>query len=117
MTATPCAWIFTSATLAVGEDFSHFTGRIGASEARTVRIDSPFDYRRQALLYLPEAMSEPSAPSHTRDVIDAAMPLLEAAGGRAFILFTSPPRPDRRRRLAQTKNGTVQGMAHRRSRC
>lgn len=89
MTAAPCAWIFTSATLAVGEDFSHFTQRIGQPEARTVRIDSPFDYQRQALLYLPEKMSDPSAPGHTRDVVEAAWPLLEAAGGRAFILFTS----------------------------
>ncbi len=89
MTAAPCAWIFTSATLAVGEDFSHFTRRIGQSEARTVRIDSPFDYRRQALLYLPVQMSEPGAPGHTRDVMQAVWPLLEAAGGRAFILFTS----------------------------
>src|SRR5690606_26747684 len=89
MTATPCAWIFTSATLAVGEDFSHFTPRIGQPEARTVRIDSPFDYRRQARLYLPEGISDPSSPSHTREVVGAAWPLLEAAGGRAFMLFTS----------------------------
>jgi len=84
-----CAWIFTSATLAVGEDFSHFTHRIGVPEARTVRIDSPFDYRRQALLYLPQSMSEPSDRDHATDVLRAAWPLLEAAGGRAFLLFTS----------------------------
>jgi ATP-dependent DNA helicase DinG len=89
MSAAPCAWIFTSATLAVGEDFTHFTDRIGAPQAHTVRIESPFDYRRQALLYLPEKMSDPSAPSHSRDVIEAALPLVEAAGGGAFILFTS----------------------------
>ncbi len=40
----PCAWVFTSATLAIGEDFSHFAARIGLPEARTLRIDSPFDY-------------------------------------------------------------------------
>jgi len=89
ITAHPCSWIFTSATLAVGEDFSHFTQRIGVPEARTVHIDSPFDYRRQALLYLPESMSDPSDPAHARHVLQAAWPLLEAAGGRAFILFTS----------------------------
>src|SRR5450631_2778493 len=46
----PCAWIFTLATLAIGEDFSHFAARIGLSEARTLRIDSPFDYRAQTRL-------------------------------------------------------------------
>ncbi len=89
MTASPCAWIFTSATLAVGEDFSHFTRRVGVPQARTVRIDSPFDYPRQAMIYLPAGMSDPAAPGHTRDVMEAAWPLLLAAGGRAFILFTS----------------------------
>jgi ATP-dependent DNA helicase DinG len=89
ITGQACAWIFTSATLAVGEDFTHFTRRIGVPEARTVHIDSPFDYRRQALLYLPEKMSDPSDPGHARHVLEGAWPLLEAAGGRAFILFTS----------------------------
>ena len=40
----PCAWIFTSATLAIGDDFSHFAARVGMSAARTLRIGSPFDY-------------------------------------------------------------------------
>jgi ATP-dependent DNA helicase DinG len=89
ISAAPCAWIFTSATLAVGEDFSHFTARIGITEARAVRIESPFDYRRQALLYLPESISDPADPDHARHTVDAALPLLEASGGRAFLLFTS----------------------------
>ena len=89
MTATPSAWVFTSATLAVGEDFSHFTSRIGMAEARAIRIESPFDYRRQALLYLPELISDPADPEHAQHTVDAALPLLEAAGGRAFLLFTS----------------------------
>ena len=89
ITAAPCAWIFTSATLAVGEDFSHFVARIGAQHARAVRIESPFDYRRQALLYLPEAISDPADPDHARHTVEAALPLLETSGGRAFLLFTS----------------------------
>ena len=89
ITAGPCAWIFTSATLAVGEDFSHYTSRIGVPQARAVRIESPFDYRRQALIYLPESISDPADPEHARHTVDAALPLLEAAGGRAFLLFTS----------------------------
>jgi ATP-dependent DNA helicase DinG len=46
--ARPCSWIFTSATLAIGEDFAHFAARIGLPDARTLKIDSPFDYRAQA---------------------------------------------------------------------
>lgn len=87
--AADSAWIFTSATLAIGDDFSHFLARIGAPDAQALRIDSPFDFERQALLYLPQPMSDPSAPTHARDTIDAVLPLLEAAGGRAFVLFTS----------------------------
>jgi ATP-dependent DNA helicase DinG len=85
----PCAWVFTSATLAIGEDFSHFAARIGLPEARTVRIDSPFDYRDQARLFLPPRMPEPQNPAFAAKFIDACAPLLEASGGRAFLLYTS----------------------------
>jgi ATP-dependent DNA helicase DinG len=85
----PCAWILTSATLAVGEDFSHFKRRSGLASATTVRFESPFDFPNQALLYLPKGLGDPGAPGHTKDVIKVALPLLEASGGRAFLLFTS----------------------------
>jgi ATP-dependent DNA helicase DinG len=85
----PCAWVFTSATLAIGDDFAHFAARIGLPEARTLRIDSPFDYRKQALLYLPPAMPEPQDPAFATAFIAACAPLLEASGGRAFLLYTS----------------------------
>jgi ATP-dependent DNA helicase DinG len=83
------AWIFTSATLSVGEEFGHFTGRLGLDETATLRIDSPFDHERQSLLYLPASMPEPSAPGFVAAVIETAVPLIEAAGGGAFVLFTS----------------------------
>jgi ATP-dependent DNA helicase DinG len=83
------AWICTSATLAVGESFDHFMGRLGMREATTVRFGSPFSYERQTLLYLPRGLDPPSSPRHTEQVIDAALPVLHAAGGRAFLLFTS----------------------------
>jgi ATP-dependent DNA helicase DinG len=83
------AWIFTSATLSVGEEFGHFTGRLGLDETATLRIDSPFDHERQSLLYLPVSMPEPSAPGFVAAVIETAVPLIEAAGGGAFVLFTS----------------------------
>jgi ATP-dependent DNA helicase DinG len=85
----PCAWVFTSATLAIGEDFSHFAARIGLPDARTVRIDSPFDYRVQARILLPPHMPQPQDPAFAAKFIDACAPLLEASGGRAFLLYTS----------------------------
>jgi ATP-dependent DNA helicase DinG len=85
----PCAWVFTSATLAIGEDFSHFAARIGLAQARTLRIDSPFDYKSQARLFLPPRMPEPQHPSFADKFIEACAPLLEASGGRAFLLYTS----------------------------
>ena len=83
------AWIFTSATLSLGEEFRHFTGRLGIAESPTLRIESPFDHERQSLLYLPGSMPQPSSPGYVSAVIDTALPLIEAAGGGAFVLFTS----------------------------
>ncbi len=83
------AWIFTSATLSLGEEFGHFTGRLGIAECSTLKIDSPFDHERQSLLYLPERMPDPRSPDYVAAVIDTALPLIEAAGGGAFVLFTS----------------------------
>ncbi len=87
--ATPRAWIFTSATLAVGRDFSHYAGALGLDDAATGCWDSPFDYATQALLCVPEGLPEPNSPAHTDAVVDAALPVIEAAGGRAFLLFTT----------------------------
>jgi len=87
--ARPCAWVFTSATLAIGEDFAHFAARIGLPQARTLKIDSPFDYRTQARIYLPRAMPDPQHPAFAGKFIDACAPLIEASGGRAFLLYTS----------------------------
>jgi ATP-dependent DNA helicase DinG len=86
----PRAWIFTSATLAMGEDFRHFTGELGLEQARTERWESPFRFGEQALLYLPRGLpADPNDPVFTEAVIDAALPVLEASGGRAFLLFTT----------------------------
>jgi ATP-dependent DNA helicase DinG len=87
--ARPCAWVFTSATLAVGDDFSHFAARIGLPDARTLRIGSPFDYRDQARIFLPPNMPEPQHPDFASRFIEVCAPLLEASGGRAFLLYTS----------------------------
>lgn len=87
--ARPCAWIFTSATLAVGDSFEHFSHRLGLSEAKTRRWDSPFDFARQALLYVPPEMPDPNSYGYTAAVVEQALPVLEASRGRAFLLFTS----------------------------
>jgi ATP-dependent DNA helicase DinG len=86
----PRAWIFTSATLAVGEDFGHFTRELGLAQARARRWASPFDFAKQALLYLPKGLpGDPNEPAFTEAVIEAVLPVLEASGGRAFLLFTT----------------------------
>ncbi len=83
------AWIFTSATLAVGDRFDHFLDEMGIEQARTMRWDSPFDYRRQALWYVPRGLPRPEAPDYTERMMAAVLPVLEASRGRAFLLFTS----------------------------
>jgi ATP-dependent DNA helicase DinG len=83
------AWIFTSATLALDGDFSHFQSQLGLDTAQTGHWPSPFDYARQALLYLPPGLPEPSAPDYTERVVELALPVVTASRGRAFMLFTS----------------------------
>ena len=85
----PRAWIFTSATLAAKNDFSHFTSQMGLELATAKSWPSPFDYTRQALLYVPADLPDPSSIAYTDAVVDAALPVIEAAGGRAFLLCTT----------------------------
>jgi len=85
----PRAWIFTSATLAVKQNFSHYQHEMGLMEARTACWDSPFNYQEQALLYVPQGLPEPNSEGYTDAVVRAALPLVEASKGRAFLLFTS----------------------------
>ena len=83
------AWIFTSATLAVNERFEHYSSQLGLEAAQTALWDSPFNYRHNALLYVPEALPQPSHPNYIDAVVEAALPVLQASRGRAFMLFTS----------------------------
>jgi ATP-dependent DNA helicase DinG len=83
------AWIFTSATLSVGGDFSHYQSEMGLTEAQASSWPSPFDFASQALLYAPEGMPDPNSEGYTDAVIDAAWPVVRASGGHAFLLFTS----------------------------
>ena len=89
LNAQPRAWIFTSATLAVKTDFSHYLAQMGLLEAKTAYWTSPFDYENQAILYAPPNMPDPNSPAYTAAVVAAAMPVLRASQGRAFVLCTS----------------------------
>ncbi len=77
----PRAWIFTSATLAVKQNFSHYQNEMGLTEARTACWDSPFNYQEQALLYVPQNLPEPNSEGYTDAVVQAALPLIEASRG------------------------------------
>ena len=83
------AWVFTSATLAVREDFSHFQEALGLGDAHCQAWSSPYDYPAQAMLYVPLDLPAPNAANFTEAVVDAALPLIVANGGRAFLLCTS----------------------------
>ncbi|MES1944242.1 helicase c2 [Salinisphaera sp. PC39] len=89
LAAHPGAWIFTSATLSVDGRLDYFAGRLGLEEADTLILDSPFDYRRNSLCYLPEGMPAPRSPGYDEAVIESVLPLIRAAGGGAFLLCTS----------------------------
>jgi len=83
------AWVFTSATLAVKNDFSHFTEALGLEDAECAAWSSPYDYPAQAMLYVPQGLPLPSDAGHTEAVVEAALPLIRANRGRAFVLCTS----------------------------
>lgn len=87
--ALPGSWIFTSATLEVGNDFNHFAQRLGLEDYQQGNWNSPFDYQQQSLLYLPNDLPEPSNFDYTAKLIEKAIPVLQASKGRAFLLFTS----------------------------
>lgn len=83
------AWVFTSATLAVGGKFAHYAERLGLEDPPTLLQPSPFDWPNQALCYLPTGLPDPAARDYGSAVIAAVRPVLEASEGRAFLLFAS----------------------------
>jgi len=83
------AWIFTSATLAIGEDFSHFGTRMGLIGVAGLTFPSPFPLQQNGLIYLPENLPQPSDPGHTDAMLEAVTPLLDMIDGGMFCLFTS----------------------------
>jgi ATP-dependent DNA helicase DinG len=90
-----CLWsklecaVLTSATLAVGGGFDYIKQRLGLEHARESVLPSHFDYRSQALLYVPPDLPDPRTPQFTTKAADRIRKLLEITRGRAFVLFTS----------------------------
>jgi len=95
MATYPGAWIFTSATLATGGDFAHFTDTLGIEDAEALTLPSPFDYAEQARLYLPTGLPAPSDPEYPDSVADALIPVIAASRGGVFVLCTSYRAMDR----------------------
>lgn len=89
MTEKECAWIFTSATLAVNKSFSLFEKELGLKNDKSLELGSPFDYQKQTLLYLPKSLPQPKSPDYIPRLISLVIPVLKASRGRAFLLFTS----------------------------
>lgn len=84
------AWVFTSATLSSAGRFDLFKQRLGIGECVERTWESPFNYWEQGCFYLPQ-MPPPANNTavHTHNVIEKVWPLINAAGGRTFILCTS----------------------------
>ena len=82
--------IFTSATLSVDGDFSHYNELVGlSSDTKTKTWESPFNYFEQAVLYVPEGLPSPKEDEFADEFYEHALPLIENSNGRAFVLFTS----------------------------
>ncbi len=89
MSATSAAWVFTSATLSVNHRFSYFKNRLGLRDTEDSLLESPFDFRNNARLYLPKISEEPNTFQYLNKVLIKAIPVIKAAQGRTFFLFTS----------------------------
>jgi len=85
----PRSWIFTSATLAVKNDFKHFAQQLGLEDELARSWPSPFNYEQQGILFVPNGLPDPNSMGYTDAVLDMALPIIEAAGGRTFLLCTT----------------------------
>ena len=83
------SWVYTSATLAVKDDFSYFLSNAADEDKVCCSYESPFDYPSQAALYTPTALPHPQDPKYTRCLMKEIRPILSLAKGHTFLLFTS----------------------------
>ncbi len=85
-----CTTIMTSATLNVGRGLEFFAKRVGAQEAETLLVESPFDYESQMRVYLPKGMPEPSEGQRFQEALEGWIQrFVGMTKGKAFVLFTS----------------------------
>lgn len=84
-----CAYVFTSATLTMANSFECFCNPLGLDKVNTLLLPSPFNFQEQALLYLPRGLPDPKSSSYYECLLEKAIPVIEACGGRCFFLFTS----------------------------
>ncbi|MGI9262061.1 MAG: ATP-dependent DNA helicase, partial [Woeseiaceae bacterium] len=103
------AWIFTSATLAVGEDFGHFTERMGINGAAGLTFPSPYSLEENGLVWLPPGLPQPSDRTHTGEMLENVMPLLDMTGGGMFCLFTSHRALNAARKWFKTRKKRLNG--------
>ena len=82
-------WIFTSATLAVDGQFEHFAKHLGLQEAKSLLLESPFDYQQQSQLIVPRYLPEANNKNRALALSELAIPLIAASNGACFMLFTS----------------------------
>ena len=82
--------VLTSATLSNSGTFNYMKARLGIPDCRGVIEDSPFDFQKQCLLYIPKHLDFPSEGAAYADrVADEIEQIVRASNGRAFLLFTS----------------------------
>lgn len=82
-------WVFTSATLGDEPTLRWFTEPVGLSDAKLLRVESPFDYPTQALLHIPPHFPQPQDPGHSSQVAALAVTGVRLLRGRTLILTTS----------------------------
>ncbi len=89
MGAAPKAWVFTSATLGDDEGLTWFSEGAGLTQARHLRVGSPFPYAEHARLYVPRRFPKPNESAHPPAVAELAARCAQALGGRTFVLTTT----------------------------
>jgi ATP-dependent DNA helicase DinG len=81
--------VLVSATLATGDDAGFVRRRLGIQRARELVVGSPYDFRRQALLYVPAVMPDPRSDLFAARAADEIVRLLAFSEGRALVLTSS----------------------------
>ncbi len=83
------SWVFTSATLTIDQQFHYFEQQLGLASMKTLLLDSPFDYARNALWYVPAHLPEPNVAHYADAFLTVVREVVTLSQGRAFVLFTS----------------------------